>query len=64
LSRARCSSSCRQQTKTSKHRAARNKHENDETEEKGRQRLTWKTRHAGPLWIRSTSFNARLSEAP
>jgi hypothetical protein len=26
--------------------------------------LTWKTRHAGPLWIRSASFNARLSEAP
>jgi hypothetical protein len=26
--------------------------------------LTWKTRHAGPLWICSTSFNARLSEAP
>jgi hypothetical protein len=20
--------------------------------------LTWKTRHAGPLWIRSTSFSA------
>jgi hypothetical protein len=26
--------------------------------------LTWKTRHAGPLWIRSASFNARFSEAP
>jgi hypothetical protein len=41
----------------------RNKHENDEIEEKGQQRLTWKTRHAGPPWIRSTSFNARLSAA-
>jgi hypothetical protein len=26
--------------------------------------LTWKTRHAGPLWIRNASFSARLSEAP
>jgi hypothetical protein len=26
--------------------------------------LTWKTRHAGPLWTRNASFNARLSEAP
>jgi hypothetical protein len=25
--------------------------------------LTWKTRHAGPLWIHSASFNALLSEA-
>jgi hypothetical protein len=25
---------------------------------------TWKTHHAGPLWIRSASFSARLSEAP
>jgi hypothetical protein len=25
--------------------------------------LTWKTRHAGPLWIHNASFNARLSEA-
>jgi hypothetical protein len=25
--------------------------------------LTWKTHHAGPLWIRNASFNARLSEA-
>jgi hypothetical protein len=25
--------------------------------------LTWKARHVGPLWIRSASFNARLSEA-
>jgi hypothetical protein len=64
LPQARCSSSYRQQTKTSKHRAARNEHENDETEEKRQQRLTWKTRHAGPLWIRSASFYALLSEAP
>jgi hypothetical protein len=41
----------------------RNKHENDEIKEKGQQRLTWKTRHAGPPWIRSASFNARLSAA-
>jgi hypothetical protein len=26
--------------------------------------LTWKTRHAEPLWIRNASFSARLSEAP
>jgi hypothetical protein len=26
--------------------------------------LTWKMRHAGPLWICNTSFSARLSEAP
>jgi hypothetical protein len=26
--------------------------------------LTWKTCHAGPLWIRTVSFNAQLSEAP
>jgi hypothetical protein len=26
--------------------------------------LTWKTRHAGPLWIRNASFSARWSEAP
>jgi hypothetical protein len=26
--------------------------------------LTWKTCHAGPLWIRNASFSARLSEAP
>jgi hypothetical protein len=26
--------------------------------------LTWKTRRVGPLWIRSASFNARLSEEP
>jgi hypothetical protein len=26
--------------------------------------LTWKMRHAGPLWIRNASFRARLSEAP
>jgi hypothetical protein len=64
LSRVRCSSSCRQHTETSKHRAARNKHENDEIEEKRQQRLTWKTRHAGPPWIRSASFNGRLSAAP
>jgi hypothetical protein len=25
--------------------------------------LTWKMRHAGPLWIYSASFNAQLSEA-
>jgi hypothetical protein len=48
LSRARCSSSCRQQTKTSERRVARNKREDDEIKESGQQRLTWKTRHAGP----------------
>jgi hypothetical protein len=48
LPRARRSSSCRQQIKTSKHRAARNKHENDEIKENRQQHLTWKTRHAGP----------------
>jgi hypothetical protein len=48
LSRARCSSSCRQQTKTSERRVARIKREDDEIKESGRQRLTWKTRHAGP----------------
>jgi hypothetical protein len=26
--------------------------------------LTWKARHAGPLWIHNASFNTRLSEAP
>jgi hypothetical protein len=26
--------------------------------------LTWKTRHAGPLWIRIASFSAQFSEAP
>jgi hypothetical protein len=26
--------------------------------------LTWKTRHAGPLWIRNASFHAWLSKAP
>jgi hypothetical protein len=30
----------------------------------GQHRRTWKTCHAGPLWIRSASFSARLSEAP
>jgi hypothetical protein len=40
---------CHQQIKTSKHRAARNKHENDEIEENWQQHLTWKTCHAGPL---------------
>jgi hypothetical protein len=64
LSRARCSSSCRQQTKTSKHHVARNERENDEIKEKRQQRLTWKTLHDGPPWIRSASFNARLSAAP
>jgi hypothetical protein len=67
LSRAWCSSSCRQKTETSKHHAAKNKHENDENdeiEEKRQQRLTWKTRHAGPPWIRNASFNARLSAVP
>jgi hypothetical protein len=48
LSRARCSSSCRQQVRTSKRHDARNKHEDEGTEEKGQRRLTWKTRHAGP----------------
>jgi ribonuclease HI len=38
--------------------------EADEIEEKGQQCLTWKTRHAGPPWIFSASFNARLSAAP
>jgi hypothetical protein len=57
-------SSYRQQTETSKHRAARNKHENDEIKEKRQQCLTWKTRHAGPPWIRSASFSAQLSAAP
>jgi hypothetical protein len=28
-----------------------------------KQPRTRKTRHAGPLWIRSASFSARLSEA-
>jgi hypothetical protein len=28
-----------------------------------KQPRTLKTRHAGPLWIRSASFSARLSEA-
>jgi hypothetical protein len=36
----------------------------EETAELYENQLTWKTRHAGPLWIRSASFNARLSEAP
>jgi hypothetical protein len=33
------------------------------SKKKRQQRLTWKTHHAGPPWIRSASFNARLSEA-
>jgi hypothetical protein len=28
------------------------------------EQLTWKMRHAGPLWICSASFSARLSKAP
>jgi hypothetical protein len=31
---------------------------------KKQRRRTWKTRHAGPPWIRSASFSTRLSEAP
>jgi hypothetical protein len=48
LSRVRCSSSCRQQTKTGKRHATRNKREDDEIKESRQQCLTWKTRHAGP----------------
>jgi hypothetical protein len=36
----------------------------EETAKLDETQLTWKTRHAGPLWIRSASFSARLSEAP
>jgi hypothetical protein len=66
LSQARSSSSCRQQTKTNERRAAK---ANAKTTEQGKRqqanerRRTWKTRHAGPPWIRSASFSARLSEA-
>jgi hypothetical protein len=65
LSRAQSSSSCRQQTKTNERRAAKT---NAKTTEQGRKqqankhRRTWKTRHAGPPWIRSASFSARLSK--
>jgi hypothetical protein len=37
--------------------------EGEETAKLHETELTWKTRHAGPLWIRNASFNARLSEA-
>jgi hypothetical protein len=36
------------QTKTSERRVARNKREDDKIKESMQQRLTWKTRHAGP----------------
>jgi hypothetical protein len=34
----------------------------EETAKPHKTQLTWKTRHAGPLWIRNASFSARLSE--
>jgi hypothetical protein len=36
----------------------------EETTKSDEKPLTWKTCHTGPLWIRSASFSARLSEAP
>jgi hypothetical protein len=36
----------------------------ERTAKPDRTQLTWKTRHAGPLWIRNALFIARLSKAP
>jgi hypothetical protein len=66
LSRARRSRSCCQQERREEEsgRARTRKREGGETVRFDEIQLTWKTRHAGPLWIRSASFSARLSEAP
>jgi hypothetical protein len=66
-SRAQCSSSCHQQAEREgraleKSRAKRKK--GKESRNFTKTQLTWKTRHAGPLWIHNASFSARLSESP
>jgi hypothetical protein len=34
----------------------------EESQDSTNELRTWKTRHAGPVWIRSASFSTRLSE--
>jgi hypothetical protein len=67
LSWVRSSSSCHQQTRTHECRATKTNAKTTEQRRKqqvNERRHTWKTLYAGPPWIRSTSFNARLSKAP
>jgi hypothetical protein len=67
LSRVRRSSSYRQQAKRKERasgKAQTRKRAGGGTAKLDETQLTWKTRHAGPLWIHSALFNTRLSEAP
>jgi hypothetical protein len=63
-SRARRSSSCHRQARREERASEKTRTQKKQEKESQtpRNRLTWKTRHAGPLWIRSALVAKLLPE--